>query len=146
MTTLDVRPVPIHETRALRRDVLRPGHTLEAVASREPDGAHAVGAYAGDELVAVGFVLPEGEPGAWRIRGMATTPEARNRGAGSAVLATLIEHARGNGARRIWCNARTPALAFYERAGMRRASEEYDAPESGPHYVMELRPADAAAQ
>ncbi|MGH2850498.1 MAG: hypothetical protein ACRDLP_07780, partial [Solirubrobacteraceae bacterium] len=78
MTVLDVRPVPMDETRALRRDVLRPSHTLEEVASREPIGAHAIGAYTGDELIAVGFVLPDGEPGAWRIRGMATTPEARN--------------------------------------------------------------------
>lgn len=146
MTTLDVRPVPIHETRALRRDVLRPGHTLEAVASREPDGVHAVGAYAGDELVAVGFVAPEGEPGAWRIRGMATAAGARNRGAGSAVLSALIEHATANGARRIWCNARTRALPFYERAGMRAASEEYDVLESGPHHLMELRPPETAAQ
>jgi GNAT superfamily N-acetyltransferase len=140
VTDLAVRPVPLQATRALRRDVLRPTHTLEQVASREPAEAYAVGAYDGEELVAVGFVLREGEPGAWRIRGMATAPHARSRGAGSAVLGALIEHATAHGARRIWCNARTRALPFYARAGMRPASEEYDVPESGPHYLLVLRP------
>jgi GNAT superfamily N-acetyltransferase len=129
-------------TRRLRRDVLRPTHTLEQVAAREPAGAHAVGAYDGEVLIATGFILrdPDGEAGDWRIRGMATVPHARDRGAGSAVLAALIEHATARGARRIWCNGRTSARPFYERAGMRAVSAEFDVPESGPHYVMELRP------
>jgi predicted GNAT family N-acyltransferase len=39
----------------------------------------------------------------------------------------------------VWCNARTPARAFYERAGFRTVSDEFELPEIGPHYVMELR-------
>jgi ribosomal protein S18 acetylase RimI-like enzyme len=109
------------------------------VAQHESEDAFAVGAFEDGELIAVGFVMPDGEPGAWRIRGMATVPAARGRGAGTAVLDALIAHARAQGASRIWCNARLPARSLYERAGMRVVSERFELPEIGPHHVMERR-------
>jgi ribosomal protein S18 acetylase RimI-like enzyme len=112
--------------------------TVEELASHEPPGSFAVGAYEGDELVGVGLVGPDGEPGAWRIRGMATAPEARGRGAGTAVLRALIEHARTQGATRVWCNARIGARSLYERAGLEVVSEEFEVPKIGPHYVMAM--------
>ncbi|MCA1689424.1 MAG: GNAT family N-acetyltransferase [Actinobacteria bacterium] len=135
-----VRAVPLEATRALRQAVLRPHETLEQVASRESSDCFAVGAFVGDELLAVGYVLPDGEPGAWRVRGMATVPLARGRGLGGAVLAELVRHATARGAARVWCNARTPARSVYERAGFRVVSDEFDLPHIGPHVLMELRP------
>ena len=140
MTPLSARPIPIEATRPLRQAILRPHQTVEDVAGHEPDAAFAVGVFDGEELVAVGFVGPDGGPGAWRVRGMATAPVARGRGAGAAVLAALVAHAREQGATRIWCNARVAALSLYERAGFVVASDEFELPEIGPHYVMELRP------
>jgi ribosomal protein S18 acetylase RimI-like enzyme len=122
----------------MRREILRPHQSVEELAEHEPPDAFAVGAFEGEELVAVGLIGPDGEPGAWRIRGMATTPAARGRGAGSAVLEALLEHAAAGGAQRVWCNARTRARSLYERAGLRVVSEEVDLPAIGPHYVMEL--------
>lgn len=95
-----------------------------------------MGAFAGDELVAVGLIGPEGEPGAWRVRGMATSPTARGRGAGTAVLSALLEHACSLGARRIWASVRIPARSLYERAGFVAASEEFEPPHIGPHVIM----------
>ena len=138
-----MREVALEQTRRLRQAVLRPHQTLEEVAAHEPADAYAVGAFDGGELICAGFVMPDGEPGAWRIRGMATAPSARGRGAGSAVLDALVAHARAQGAQRIWCNARTPARSLYERAGLRVASEEFELPDIGPHFVMELRTRDA---
>jgi GNAT superfamily N-acetyltransferase len=133
-----VRAVPLAQTRRLRQAVLRPHATLEQMAAHEPAAAFAVGAFDGEELIAVGFVAPDGGLGAWRVRGMATAPHARGRGAGTLVLEALLRHATTRGARRIWCNARTPARAFYERAGLRVVSEAFEIPEIGPHFVMEL--------
>jgi len=113
--------------------------TVEELAEHEPNNAVAFGAFQGDELVAVGLVGPEGEPGAWRVRGMATRPDARGRGAGTTVLQALVQHATDNGATRVWCNARTPARTLYERAGFTATSEEFETPRIGPHYRMELR-------
>lgn len=138
MSTLDLRPIPVERTRQLRRAVLRPHQTLEQLATHEPEDAFAVGVFDGDQLVAVGFVGRDGEPGRWRVRGMATVPEVRGRGAGSAVVAALVQHAASSGATRVWCNARVAARSLYERAGFKVVSEEFELPEIGPHLVMEL--------
>jgi ribosomal protein S18 acetylase RimI-like enzyme len=139
VSELLVVAVPLERTRALRRAILRPQQTLEQLAAHESEDAFAVGAFEDGELIAVGFVVPDGEPGDWRIRGMATAPAARGRGVGTAVLDALIAHASAQGASRIWCNARLPARSLYERAGLRVVSECFELPEIGPHYVMERR-------
>ena len=145
MSELTVRPVSVAQTRSLRQTVLRPHQTLEALAEHEPSDAFAVGAFAGEELIAVGLIGREREPGVWRVRGMATAPRLRGRGAGAAVLAALLEHAHAHGASYVWCNARIAARSLYERAGFHVASEEFELPEIGPHLVMELAaPASAS--
>ena len=104
----------------------------------EPPDAFALGAFDGEALVAVGLVGPEGGPGRWRVRGMATDPAARARGAGTAVLQGLIEHARDNDARELWASVRLPARSLYERAGFRVDSDVYEPPDIGPHILMRL--------
>jgi len=133
------REISLARTRTLRHSVLRPHETVEALAANEPAEAYAVGVFDGRRLLSVGFIAPDGEPGSWRVRGMATAPDARGRGAGSAVLDALLHHAEARGAVRVWCNARTPARSLYERAGFRAVSQEFQIPEIGPHFVMERR-------
>ncbi|HEY1778399.1 MAG TPA: GNAT family N-acetyltransferase [Solirubrobacteraceae bacterium] len=145
MSSFDVAPITVAQTRGLRQSVLRPHQTLAELAAHEPTDAFALGAFDGTALVAVGFIAPDGEPGSWRIRGMATEAVARGRGAGTGILTGLIAHALEHGAQRIWCNARTPARSLYERAGMQIVSAEFELPEIGPHFVMELRPGTAAS-
>jgi GNAT superfamily N-acetyltransferase len=132
----ELREIPLAQTRELRRTVLRPHQTMTELASHEPANAYAVGAFDGDELIAVGFVAPSDER-SWRIRGMATAAGHRGRGAGSRVLSELVDHAVRHGAARIWCNARVSARSLYERGGFAVVSDEFDAPQTGPHYVME---------
>jgi GNAT superfamily N-acetyltransferase len=139
MLQIEVREIPLAETRALRCEVLRPHSSLEELASHEPAGSIAFGAFVGDELLAVGLVGRDGEtPGDWRVRGMATKPHARGRGAGSGVLQALVDHAVAHGATRVWCNARTRARTLYERVGFVVTSDEFEPPDIGPHYRMEL--------
>lgn len=126
----------MEQTRPLRQRILRPHQSVQELESHEPADAHAVGAFRGDELVAVGLIGREGEPGEWRVRGMATLPAARGRGAGGAILTALVDHARQCGARAVWCHARTPARRLYERAGFQAVSDEFELPDIGPHVVM----------
>jgi GNAT superfamily N-acetyltransferase len=139
MADFSIRPVTMAQTRPLRQAVLRPHQSLDQLRDAEPPDAWAAGAFADRELIAVGWVAPDGEPGSWRVRGMATAPHARGRGAGSAVLHALLREARSRGARRIWCKARLPAVSLYERAGLRVVSEPFEVPEIGWHVVMECR-------
>ena len=141
MPAITVRSVPVAQTRGLRRAILRPHQSIQEMLDTEPEGAHAVGAFDGQELIATGLIGPDPKrgPGSWRVRGMATEPRARCRGAGTAVLAALLEHAQSEGASSVWCTVRTPACSLYERAGFRTISEEFELPGIGPHVIMELR-------
>lgn len=136
--TVEVREVDVALTRPLRAAVLRSGATEEALAA-EPQGARCVAVIDGGRAVSCGLLAADPErAGAWRVRGMATEPGLRGRGLGSAVLAALVQMARAEGATVLWCNARTPALSLYERAGFAVVSDEFEIEGIGPHRVMEL--------
>jgi GNAT superfamily N-acetyltransferase len=129
--------VPIAMTRALRQSILRSHETIAQLAAEEPAEAFAAGGFDGERLIAIGIVAPSGEPGRWRVRGMATAPGERGRGVGRGVLDALLEHARANAGISVWCNARVPARSFYERAGFDACSVVFDVPPIGLHLVME---------
>ena len=65
------------------------------------------------------------------------TPDARGRGIGTEILAALLQTADAASATRVWCNARTPAVNLYRRAGFTTISDEFEIEGIGPHYVME---------
>ena len=127
----------------LRRLVLWP-HQSVSECSHESDHAYDtlhVGATVAGHLVSIATILrePLGEVPSdadWRVRGMATLPEATGLGLGGMVLRPCIEHAEERGARLIWCNARAPAVGFYKRFGFVIRGREFSLPNIGPHYVM----------
>src|SRR5207253_2456422 len=61
VAAIRVRSVPLAQTRALRRCVLRPHQSIEEMLDTEPEGAHAVGAFDGEELIAVGLIGPDAD-------------------------------------------------------------------------------------
>lgn len=140
---VEVRPVPATETRPLRHLVLRPGQPAESTIYRgddDPDTRHYA-AFVGGHLVGIASLYREPRPGAdtvpgWRLRGMATSGDARGRGVGRALLAACLEHVAARGGGEVWCNARAEALGFYAAAGFEVLGDEFDIPGIGPHRVM----------
>ncbi|MDG2881575.1 bifunctional GNAT family N-acetyltransferase/hotdog fold thioesterase, partial [Vibrio parahaemolyticus] len=65
-----------------------------------------------------------------QIRYMAVKNNRRSKGMGSLVLVALESLARQEGAKRLVCNAREDAIAFYEKNGFERRGELTD--ERGP--------------
>jgi GNAT superfamily N-acetyltransferase len=146
---LEVGPVPPEVTFALRREVLRPHQPIEEMFRLDsPDPAAVVMAARGADgtVVATGTVMPEDPPASlagtlppgpyWRLRGMATSADARGAGVGGAVLERLMDHVAGRGAGVVWCAARVRAVPFYERAGFRTAGAQWVDPDIGPHVHM----------
>ncbi len=141
MIRIDV--VDAETIRPIRHAVLRPGRPYEETrfALDELDDAYHAGAFREERLVGIISLYPESRDGSlrqgdWRIRGMAVLPEEQGKGLGARLLEAAVEHARSHGARSVWCNARTSALGFYERAGFSVEGDEFDIPGIGPHYVL----------
>jgi ribosomal protein S18 acetylase RimI-like enzyme len=158
--TFEIRILEAAAVRPLRLAILRPGGKDEDViwpGDDDPEARH-LGAYLdlllgdpepGDPevpegtLLAVASIRPalhphDPRPGDWQLRGMATLPALRGHGAGQAVLTACLVHAEGEGGHRVWCNARTSAVGFYERRGFSKVGAEFETPGIGPHVVMEL--------
>lgn len=142
-----VEQVPAARTYALRHEVLRPHTPIESVGEPGDDTppAAAFAALTPDDGVLGTAVVrpapcpwrPE-VPRAWRLRGVATTPDVRGRGLGTAVLRAVVEYVQRHGGELIWCNARTPALNLYLREGFVTEGEQWIDPEIGPHIRMWL--------
>ena len=146
MTGLRVEAVHAADVRPLRGSVLRPGQAPEELVYPGDDHPAALHAAVrdpagGGTIVGIATVTPEGHPadprpGDWRLRGMATAPEARGRGMGAVLLGACLDHARSRGGGRVWCNARVTAEGFYLRAGFEPEGARFDLPGIGPHVVM----------
>ncbi len=146
MSAFVVRPVTAAETRPLRQRILRPQQRVEELVYPHDDDVDTlhVAAFVDGALVGTATIhpdpMPDGRaPDAWRIRGMATTPEMRRKGCGVALVKACLDHASTRGGRVVWCNARTSASAFYASLGFVTQGDEFELPGIGPHYVMMKR-------
>lgn len=70
-----------------------------------------------------------------QLRGMAVASQWQRRGIGNRIVETTKEIAISNG-KSLWCNARFPAVGFYERQGWIQSGPFFDIPIVGPHIVM----------
>jgi GNAT superfamily N-acetyltransferase len=150
---IELRPISAAAARPLRAAVLRPGQSPERQRYPGDDSpeAYHVGAFADGVLVGVASIYHETQPGAddrgaWRLRGMAVSPDHQGRGLGRQLIEACVGYARRRGGSQIWCLGRTSAAPFYRALGFALLGAEFDLPESGPHYVMQLLlPASPAA-
>lgn len=154
MSALTVALVDPAATLELRQQVLRPHQTVaEMAAETDVDAMFAIAALIDGVVTSCALAMP-GAPGEhpelsgfsgfpraavpWRLRGMATAASYRGKGLGAQVLARVIEEVRVRGGDLLWCHARTPARALYERAGFTVLGHEWEEPMIGPHVLMWL--------
>jgi GNAT superfamily N-acetyltransferase len=142
----------LNTVRRLRDAVLRPGFARGGSiypGDDEPDTLH-VGAFLAGEAVAVASICREAPPGendpaAWRLRGMATSPEHRGQGAATRLLSRCVAHARTLGGRRVWCSARVTVAEFYRRHGFVAVGEPFTLPQYSDERYIRMDCALAAA-
>jgi len=138
---MDIRPVSVESIVDLRHAVLRAGlprATARFEGDDEPGTIHLAATESGRVVGCVTLIERplEGEP-AWQLRGMAVAPDRRGAGVGRALLdAVGRELARRGDDRPVWCNARVPAIPFYEAHGWRCVSAVFEVPTAGPHRRM----------
>ena len=96
-------------------------------------------AYEGGRLVGCSTLQTDEREGCrFRIRGMAVSPDFRNRGIGSRIVKRLQQYASEQGTG-IWCNARIRAVPMYKRYGFVEVSDVFEIEGIGLHYDMEWK-------
>lgn len=120
---IEIKKVSVNDILPIRHKVLWPDKSFEFVkVDGDEEGIH-FGLYADDMLVTVISLFAEGQ--SLRFRKFATLSEYQNRGLGKMMILKVIKYARENGFERLWCDARTDALNFYERVGFKKFSEPF---------------------
>ncbi len=138
---VQIGPARLEQLIDLRHAVLRQGLPRdEAIFDGDTaEGTRHYGALLAAEVIGCATFHPsqwEGES-AFQLRGMATDPRFRRQGIGQALLELAEADLRDSSpVRMLWCNARVPALGFYQRMGWTVCSELFEIPTAGPHHRM----------
>jgi GNAT superfamily N-acetyltransferase len=99
----------------LRREVLYPAEPLSAMKMDEDTyGVHFGGFYS-NQLVCIVSLFNKGTD--FQFRKFAVLPIMQGKGVGKKLLQYITDFARNQGGERIWCNARSTAVKFYQKAG-----------------------------
>ncbi|MGM1430355.1 GNAT family N-acetyltransferase [Sphingobacterium lactis] len=141
-----IRFIKTEDTLTLRSEVLQRGKApalCENPEDSKPDSFH-LGYF--DETGALVSVLtihqtnhPKLPHTGYRLRGMATTPDARNKGIGQELLLAAIEHIKTQlHGDYLWCIAREVAYPFYDKLGFESMSDEFTYKDPGMHKEMYL--------
>lgn len=136
---IEYRRASREEIANLRHAILRAGLPRESAVfdgDDEPTTAHFAAVEAG-QVVGCATIMqrPYNAEPAWQLRGMAVAPHLRGTGVGATLLAMAESHVRET-AMPMWCNAREPAVGFYERFGWYVTSDRFEIPTAGPHFKM----------
>jgi GNAT superfamily N-acetyltransferase len=141
--TVLVRRASADEVRPLRRDVLRPGSTLDPPPYDLEPATVQIGAFDDGVVVGCATIFPRpfiDEPLAWQLRGMAVDPAYQGRGIGRLVLDAATDAAAGAGAPLLWANGRVSAMTFYQRLGWDPIGEVFSyGPANIDHLVIVRR-------
>ena len=74
-----------------------------------------------------------------QLRGMATLSDFQGQGLGRLMVQAAIEESKKRNIDVLWCNAREEAVNFYEKLGFRIASDRFEIPRVGPHFIMHIQ-------
>jgi GNAT superfamily N-acetyltransferase len=77
-------------------------------------GVHFGGFYS-NQLVCIVSLFNKGTDS--QFRKFAVLPNMQGKGVGKKLLQYITDFARNQGGERIWCNARSTAVEFYQKAG-----------------------------
>lgn len=120
---IEIKKVSVEDILPIRHKVLWPDKPFEFVkVEGDEEGIH-FGLYEKSSLVTIISLFADGK--SLRFRKFATLPEYQNRGLGKTMILKVIDYAKENNFERLWCDARTDALNFYERVGFKKFSEPF---------------------
>ena len=134
MDSIEIQKVNADQILDVRHEVLWPDKPRDFVKVPEDDAGFHFALFLNGHIVSVISLFTDDD--SIRFRKFATLSGFQGKGLGSKLLNHAIAFATQNGYARMWCDARTSALGFYERFGFSRFSEPFFK-EDIPYYKIE---------
>ncbi|MGK0442600.1 MAG: ribosomal protein S18 acetylase RimI-like enzyme [Pseudohongiellaceae bacterium] len=133
---MDIRTIRWDEALPIRHEVLWPNKPLLFCKVDGDETAMHYGVYLNETLVSIASVYLEEDVA--RLRKFATLVKFQRHGIGSILIAHIVSELEQIGVETFWCNARTTAVGFYKKLGMKMQGAEFN--KSGiPYFKMEAR-------
>jgi GNAT superfamily N-acetyltransferase len=111
-----IKEIPASATWEIRHKVMWPDKPIEFVQLAEDDLGIHYGLFDEDKLVAIVSCFDDNRE--MQFRKLATLTQMQGRGFASLLLDHILQRAKNNGTKRVWCNARVNKKAFYEKFGL----------------------------
>jgi GNAT superfamily N-acetyltransferase len=129
---MTIREISAEDTWTIRHEVMWPDKPFDYVKLAEDAHGRHFGVYEHDRLVSVISLFIEGNEA--QFRKFATQADMQGKGYGTTLLRHLVAEAGALPICRLWCNARTSKVAFYERAGFQKTGKGFN--KEGMDYVV----------
>ena len=119
----DIKRIDATSTWELRQRVMWANKPLSFVQlPNDHQGIH-YGLFIDNQLVSVVSVFIDTDNQDAQFRKFCTDKNFQHQGLGSLLLTHLIQETKESGIRQLWCDARTSAIAFYQKFGMKTSGE-----------------------
>jgi GNAT superfamily N-acetyltransferase len=107
----------------MRQEVLYPTKTFQSMIMDEDFTGLHFGAFYDGQLVSVVSLFEKEND--FQFRKFAVLPSMQLKGVGRQLLQYITNFAIAQGGKRIWCNARLSAVAFYNKAGFTTTGDKF---------------------
>lgn len=140
---ITIKKITAQDCYKIRQSVLWQHKKLEdcGIDIDKSEGAFHLGAFINDKLLSIAsFFVQENtklpNKPQYRLRAMASLPQAQNKGCGRALLSYASKELKERGQSFLWCDAREVATGFYEKLGFQKLGSPYEISIIGVHYLM----------
>ncbi|UWY29993.1 GNAT family N-acetyltransferase [Flavobacterium sp. TR2] len=140
---ITIREISPKETYAVRQPVLRKSKPIESCVFEGDDleSTHHFGLFDDKKLIGIISLFEKINPifaaqNQAQIRGMAVLETHQKKGFGEALVRHCEAYCNENQIDLIWFNARTAAIAFYQKMNYQSVGEAFEIKDVGEHYLM----------
>lgn len=129
---MEIRSITKEQAWQLRHDVMWPDRELDYVKLSDDDEGMHYGLFIDEELISVVSLFIQGHEA--QFRKFATRNSHQGFGYGSRLLYYVLEEAGKAGVVRLFCNARSNKVSFYEKFGLKTTDIQFS--KGGKDYVV----------
>lgn len=131
---MEIQIIKIKKEKAwkLRHEVMWPDEDFDYIKLKDDDAGIHFGLFKENMLISVVSLFVDKDEA--QFRKFATLKSEQGKGYGSRLLEAVLEEAKTNDIKRIWCNARENKESFYQRFGLVRTGSSFV--KNGESYVI----------
>lgn len=128
---MDIQEIDWQTALPIRHKVLWPNKSESFCKVNGDETALHYGIFVNAKLVSVASIYINGKSA--RLRKFATLPDFQGQGLGSRLIIDILNQLKERNIEILWCDARTTAVGFYQKLGMKQQGKEFD--KSGILYI-----------